>query len=125
MGRVLGQDNVTCELPRGEPEGEVWWLVQLEFSVDPARREEPSAGTLHCRDSREKLSAGPETMNLNWAREGELKKLFMSHSEEGERLEQMPWVRSISSIHPSWNWAARKDEVIYHSWKHKDRTRPL
>lgn len=41
---------------------------------------------------------GPETVNLNWAREGELKKLFMSHSEEGERLEQMPWARSTSSI---------------------------
>lgn len=37
-------------------------------------------------------------MNLNWAREVELKELFMSHNEEGERLEQMPQVRSISSI---------------------------
>lgn len=61
-------------------------------------------------------------MNLNWAREVELKKLFMSHSEEGERLEQMLWVRSISSIHAFWNWASRKNEILSHSLKHRDRT---
>lgn len=62
-------------------------------------------------DSREKLCPAPRIMNLNWARVVELKKLFMSHNKEGERLEQMPWVRSISSIHAFWHWAARKDEI--------------
>lgn len=57
VGRVLGQDNVTCELPWGKPEREVWWLVQLEFSVDPERREEPSAGILHCRGQQGKATS--------------------------------------------------------------------
>lgn len=70
VGRVLGQDNVTCELPRGKPEGEVWWLVQLEFSVDPERKEEPSAGILHCRDRREKLSPGSQNYKPKLGKRG-------------------------------------------------------
>lgn len=41
MGRILGEDDVTCELAWGKPEGEVWWLIQLELSMDPEMRREP------------------------------------------------------------------------------------
>ena len=65
MGRILGEDDVTCELAWGKPEGEVWWLVQLELSVDPETRKEPSAavpggenGSSIADDSREKFSPG-------------------------------------------------------------------
>lgn len=43
MGRILGEDDVTCELAWGKPEGEIWWFIQLELSVDPEMRKEPSA----------------------------------------------------------------------------------
>lgn len=41
MGRILGEDDVSCELAWRKPEREVWWLIQLELSVDPEIRREP------------------------------------------------------------------------------------
>lgn len=65
MGRILGEDDVTCELAWGKPEREVWWLIQLELSVDPVRRKELSAvvpgeetGPCMAGNSKEKLSPG-------------------------------------------------------------------
>lgn len=63
MGRILGEDDVTCKLAWGKPEREVWWLIQLEFSMDPETRKEPSAaapggqnGLCIADDSREVIS---------------------------------------------------------------------
>lgn len=35
MGRIFGEDDVSCELARGEPEREIWRLIQLELSMNP------------------------------------------------------------------------------------------
>lgn len=52
MGRILGEDDVSCELAWRKPEGEVWWLIQLELSVDPEIRREPSAPVPGEKESR-------------------------------------------------------------------------
>lgn len=36
VGRIFGQNNVASELPRSEPEGEVWDFVELKFCMNSA-----------------------------------------------------------------------------------------
>lgn len=36
VGRIFGQNNVAGELPRSEPEGEVWNVVELKFRMNSA-----------------------------------------------------------------------------------------
>lgn len=57
MGRILGEDDVTRKLAWGKPEGEVWWLIQLELSMDPETRWEPSAPELGGRDRALQMTA--------------------------------------------------------------------
>ena len=37
--RVFGQNDVAGELPRGEPKGKVWHVIELEFSMNSAEGE--------------------------------------------------------------------------------------
>lgn len=83
MGRILGEDDVTCELAWGKPEGEVWWLIQLELSMDPEMRKEPSAAvsgrenaSRAADDSREKLSPGTRNYEAKLGQRGSVQKAF-------------------------------------------------
>lgn len=43
MRSVLGEDDVTSELARGEPEGKVWNIVELELCMNPAEENRTSS----------------------------------------------------------------------------------
>lgn len=108
MGRILGEDNVTCELAWGKPEGEVWWLVQLELSMDPETRWEPSAPELGGRDcalqttaERSDLQAPESTA----AGERFGSKSFSCHTKKKVKLEQIPRVSSVVGTDTFWKWA--------------------
>ena len=63
----------------------------------------------------------PEIMKLNWGREDQFKKLFMSHSEESKRLQQIPWVRIILSELGT-KCPSRKDELPFLETQEQTKT---
>lgn len=44
---IFRQNDVASELARGEPEGKVWNIVELEFCVNPAEVKRTSQQTLN------------------------------------------------------------------------------